>query len=381
MDLIRAIDIRTIFILLPLTAVLLGLVLWLGPRSNRREGLSRWIVGLALIAISWLLMASRGYVAPALSVALADGLMMAGLLLQVGALYEFRHGKALTHYSLAPGLLLFLFLLLVPLEFRAYSLIGSFLLSVPLLIMGIQSWNLGASAARFPMAIFYLLGGVLLQARALHIWFAPEADLHFFSSHPLHIVAFVNSFAMTISGSIGFLEMQRWRAEMSIRYYAMYDELTDLLNRRSFFDLAEGERIKAQKSGVTLAVMMLDIDNFKLINDRYGHFTGDHVLASIARAARENLRGNDLLCRSGGEEFMALLVDVDIESAVEIAQNIRGAVQALAMKGIDEPVTMSIGVAACDSLEVSGIELGLRRADAALYQAKNSGRNQVSVAQ
>ena len=80
MELLSVIDVRTIFILLPFTALLMALVLWLGPRSERREGLGRWIVGLSLISAGWLLMAARGAIAPVLSVALADSLIMAGLL-------------------------------------------------------------------------------------------------------------------------------------------------------------------------------------------------------------------------------------------------------------------------------------------------------------
>lgn len=109
----------------------------------------------------------------------------------------------------------------------------------------------------------------------------------------------------------------------------MYDELTDLLNRRSFFSLSERERIRARRKGTPIALMMIDVDHFKPINDHYGHIAGDRVLAAIAKAARENLRADELLDRSGGEEFMALLVDVEADKTVEIAERIRTAVHAL----------------------------------------------------
>jgi diguanylate cyclase (GGDEF)-like protein len=382
MEMLSVIDVRTIFILLPFTALLMALVLWLGPRSERREGLGRWIVGLSLISAGWLLMAARGAIAPVLSVALADSLIMAGLLLQVSALYEFRYLKTLNlSFCLVPASVLFAVLFLIPMEFRQYSLLASFVISMPLLVMGVQSWSLGESAVRWPMAFFYIAGGILLQARALHIWFSEGTDLHFFSSHPLHIIAFIESFAMTISGSFGFLEMQRWRAEKNIRYFAMYDELTDLLNRRSFFKLAERERVRARRRGKPIALLMLDLDHFKAINDRHGHFIGDRVLKQFAVVVKENLRADDLLCRSGGEEFMALLTDVRGEKAVNIAQRVRAAVQEMSVKGLDADVTVSIGVAMCDDLEEGAIERGLKIADNALYEAKNNGRNQVVLSE
>ena len=186
---------------------------------------------------------------------------------------------------------------------------------------------------------------------------------------------------MTISGSFGFLEMQRWRAEKNIRYFAMYDELTDLLNRRSFFKLAERERVRARRRGKPIALLMLDLDHFKAINDRHGHFIGDRVLKQFAVVVKENLRADDLLCRSGGEEFMALLTDVRGEKAVNIAQRVRAAVQEMSVKGLDADVTVSIGVAMCDDLEEGAIERGLKIADNALYEAKNNGRNQVVLSE
>lgn len=211
----------------------------------------------------------------------------------------------------------------------------------------------------------------------MHSGSGNETELHFFSYHPLHILAFVKSFAMTISGSLGFLEMRRWRAKKNIRCFAMYDELTDLLNRRSFFSLSERERIQARRKGTPIALMMIDVDHFKPINDHYGHIAGDRVLAAIAEAARKNLRADELLDRSGGEEFMALLVDVQADKIVEIAERIRTAVQALTVEGVSDRVTVSIGVALCDDLDDSAIERGLKNADAGLYEAKRNSRNRV----
>ncbi|MBQ0794950.1 GGDEF domain-containing protein [Zhongshania sp.] len=381
MEMIRLFDIRTIFLMLPITAILFGLVLWLGPKRDRNEGLQRWIIGLVCVGVSWSLMATRGHLHPAISVAFADGLMVAALSAQAGAFYEFKYQRPPSRKTLIPAVVLFLIFLTIPLSYRTYTLLGSFTISVPLLIMGYLSWGLGNTAARIPMAVFYTLGGFLLQARALHIWFSTETNLNFFTAHPLHVFTFLNSFAMTISGSIGFLELQRWRAEKRIRHYAMHDDLTGLLNRRAFFKLAQRELGRAKQKHSAMAVMMLDIDHFKRINDTYGHFTGDIVLVEIANAFHQCLREVDLLCRSGGEEFMVLLVGVSQESALEIAERICDSVSKLKIKGVEHAITLSIGLTMCDASSDESIDKGLQKADEALYEAKRGGRNRVVVAE
>ena len=381
MGVLEVIDLRTILLLLPFTALLMVLILWLGRASDRGHGLGRWTTGLTLIAGGWILMATRGYLPPALSVALADTCITLGLLLQVGGIYEFRHRKPPSPSILLPAPILLAALLLLPLEYPEYSLLASLFISAPLFVMGVQSWTLSDTLARFPMSICYVVGSVLVLARGLHIWFSPEAVLHFFARHPLHIATFLESFAMTICGSFGFLELQRRRAERNIRHLAMYDELTQLLNRRAFFELAERERLKAKRSGLTMATMMLDVDHFKSINDRHGHFTGDRVLSEIGLRMGESMRPNDLLGRAGGEEFVALLVDVSRDQAVAGAQRIRADVEQQVTLDDETSVTISIGLAFCEGWGENTVDESLRRADEALYEAKRRGRNCVVVAQ
>ena len=161
---------------------------------------------------------------------------------------------------------------------------------------------------------------------------------------------------------------------------AAIDSLTELANRRCFFEHATTEVLRAQRYGRPLALQMLDLDHFKDINDRYGHAAGDDVLQRLAAVLRNNLRHNDMAARIGGEEFVILLPETQLEDAALQAERMRSAVEEIRLPygPEDQRLTVSIGVAALSIGELSP-EPMLTRADSALYKAKASGRNRVEV--
>lgn len=161
---------------------------------------------------------------------------------------------------------------------------------------------------------------------------------------------------------------------------AFTDPLTGLFNRRHFFTMARNEFTRSQRYARPLALLMIDIDRFKDFNDRYGHFTGDQVLAGLAQRFRDSLRAVDLIGRYGGEEFIVMLPETGGQQAIEVAERLRRRVEAFAIETGKGPlsVTVSLGVAVytpdCDRLETL-----IDQADRALYEAKNTGRNQVMM--
>ena len=163
---------------------------------------------------------------------------------------------------------------------------------------------------------------------------------------------------------------------------ALTDELTRLPNRRAFFARAAESLAVARRGEAPLALLALDIDHFKRINDTHGHEAGDRVLQQVAHAARAALRPGDLIGRTGGEEFLALLPGAAPGAAAEIAERLRAAVAAIDASAIAAGlrVTVSVGVAARRADE-SSVEAVVRRADEALYRAKESGRNRVELAE
>ncbi len=153
------------------------------------------------------------------------------------------------------------------------------------------------------------------------------------------------------------------------------DQLTGLHNRRYFDDHFEIEKQKVGRYNNDLCLIMIDIDRFKAINDRYGHPVGDKVLKEFSLLLRKNIRNSDILSRWGGEEFIILLPGTSIDNSILIAEKIRKAIAADQFKKIGK-LTASFGVSKVDASTVSNRE-AIHHADKALYQAKHDGRNKV----
>lgn len=177
------------------------------------------------------------------------------------------------------------------------------------------------------------------------------------------------------------IENKNVREELERRAYNDY--LTGLANRRHFFERAEEEIARHSRHGGELSVLMFDIDNFKLINDLYGHSTGDLVLKKIADIAMETLREIDLIGRIGGEEFAVLLPQTGLEEAMLVAERLRKAIEQgeiVLNEGLSPRFSASFGVTSVGERS-SNIDMLLSRADKALYEAKESGRNRVCAIQ
>jgi diguanylate cyclase (GGDEF)-like protein len=156
------------------------------------------------------------------------------------------------------------------------------------------------------------------------------------------------------------------------------DSLTGVWNRRYVLNLAEQETQRCQRYNRPLSVLMIDIDHFKCVNDTYGHAIGDEVLIMMTETVMNYLRTVDVLGRFGGEEFVALLPETDSKAAVITAERIRENIEKMTIpiNGKLVSITVSIGVGSYQKNDTS-IDLIIKRADEALYQAKNQGRNQV----
>ncbi len=158
---------------------------------------------------------------------------------------------------------------------------------------------------------------------------------------------------------------------------AATDALTGLPNRRAADDNLKRMVAQSARTGAPLAVLLLDLDNFKTINDVYGHDRGDEVLAAVGTALRDTLRDSDFAGRYGGEEFLLLLAGTDKRSALQVAEKVRVAIASVRIPNSDQ-ITASIGVAALPDDAADALTL-VRLADRALYTAKNNGRNRVEA--
>jgi diguanylate cyclase (GGDEF)-like protein len=167
-------------------------------------------------------------------------------------------------------------------------------------------------------------------------------------------------------------------ANEKVEKLARIDPLTGLANRRTLHEAMLREIARAGRLGEHLSLVIADLDHFKSINDRYGHPTGDHVLANAAAVFGNHLRPYDLAARYGGEEFILLLPATSTEGAMVVAERMRKTVADITLPDCPQQITMSLGVATWIAGETP--EQFVSRADTALYAAKNAGRNRVEVA-
>lgn len=180
------------------------------------------------------------------------------------------------------------------------------------------------------------------------------------------------------------IRRQRYTVELreslsSTMQMAVIDELTGLYNRRYFERHLALSLTKSREQDREMALMLLDIDFFKAVNDTHGHDVGDAVLKEFALRLQRNIRGVDLACRFGGEEFVVLMPDTDMRQAVQVAERVRMAMAQNAFKaGVEPPlvITVSVGLA-FNEFETDTPETLIKRADMALYAAKRAGRNRV----
>ncbi|MDP9348232.1 MAG: diguanylate cyclase [Gemmatimonadota bacterium] len=167
-----------------------------------------------------------------------------------------------------------------------------------------------------------------------------------------------------------------------LRKLSITDGLTELFNHRHIQQLLREEFERSRRTGEPMAVAMLDLDRFKQVNDTYGHQTGDVILYETAKILRETAREIDMVGRYGGEEFMAILPDTDEEEAARFAERVRNAVAEHVYhdEATEVRMTVSSGVASYPQVDADSPDQVVKRADEALYRAKESGRNRVVLA-
>ncbi|HYS77577.1 MAG TPA: GGDEF domain-containing protein [Candidatus Dormibacteraeota bacterium] len=168
------------------------------------------------------------------------------------------------------------------------------------------------------------------------------------------------------------------RYHEEVRQRITYDQLTGLLTKESLYLALDVELKRCRKYGLPLAVLMMDLDHFKSVNDTHGHLMGSHVLSEVGRLIRESIRTEDVSARYGGEEFLAYLSERSADEALQAAERVRRTIERepISLDGVTVGVTISIGVATFPE-HGKDIESLVGRADRELYRAKESGRNRV----
>jgi diguanylate cyclase (GGDEF)-like protein len=381
-------DPRTLLFSLILTNSLVVLSLFVaisgGNGERQRDGLGKWAAAMLLETLTWTLVAARGHIPDAFSIIVANGLKAGAHALILAAIYEFqRRAPPRWQYSAPVALTLVIAAVLVD-DIRGrfiwvgivyglqIVLIARALLSDPETRAG-RAWRLLFGGAAMIVLVLGLRAFVAISGQSELA--QPQNAI---APNWVQIVSFVAVMATTLLGSMGFMLMVKERTDRAILHLAMTDSLTQIPNRRALMDYAE--RVLAQRSGGPIAMLMIDVDNFKQINDAHGHLAGDEVLRSVAGRLVRRLRGHDLLGRYGGEEFCVVAPDTNAAGALTLAESLRECIASmpLEIEGGKIPVSISIGVSFSPSSASRKLKELLAEADTALYAAKQAGRNRVA---
>lgn len=380
-----SLDPRTLLFSLILVNAMMVLSLFVAATSGnrQREGIGKWAIAILLETITWILIAARGVIPDFFSIIVANGFKAAAHALILVAIYEFQRRPLPRWQLFTPVVLALLMSILLLDDIRGRFVWGGLIYSIQMALIAYAL--LSDPETRAARASKLLLSGVamiilVLALRAL-VALSGLADIaqpqQAVAPNPVQIIAFIAIIATTLLGSMGFLLMVKERADKEILHLAMTDSLTGVPNRRSLMDQIESAL--SRRSGKPLALLMIDVDHFKDINDTHGHPAGDEVLRQITRLLTERLRGGDVLGRYGGEEFCVLAPDTDSNGALMLAESLRTTIAeaSLSTDNGELFVTVSIGISHCPANVSRELKLLLAEADAALYHAKQTGRNRV----
>jgi diguanylate cyclase (GGDEF)-like protein len=352
------------------------------------RGVGWWCWGSALMAFGGLVIAFRPPVPPAALVLLGTPMVVVGMTINWGGIRLFVGRPVDWRWLALPPVLAILgvgwFAVVQP-SLNARMAVTSVMTGVvaALIAADLLQPRGGAAigVARRFTGLLFAVHAVSLFGRSWAIGTMEQIDPYLL---PVRMYAFIAIWAMffAVVGSMGFVLMVSERLLDDLARQASHDPLTGVLNRRAFAAAAARRLAQPRPEVRGVAMLMMDIDHFKRINDSHGHAAGDAVLTGFTGVVSGCIGERDLLCRLGGEEFAVLLTEATPGAATATADRIRSAFAAHAEPFGDVVLsnTVSIGVAEADAAEQT-IDSLLRRADTALYAAKREGRNRVVHAQ
>jgi diguanylate cyclase (GGDEF)-like protein len=379
-------DIDTLFLVTIYVESILGLLLLFAWVQNMSiHGVAWWGFAHLIRAGSIMLFGLYGSVPDLVSIDLANALLFTSFAVTWTGARVF-DGRSIEPVYLVTGAVLWLLVCRLPVVVESVGirvLISSGVVTAYAWLTAYEFWRGRDEAlvSRWPAIFLFFAHGALFLLRTPAVTLLPWRPLNaIYGSVWLTIISF-EALLFTISIAFILLAMAKERTELRHRTAAMVDPLTGIANRRAFLENAEMLAKRHADIPKPTAVLLIDLDHFKSINDRFGHAIGDRVLEMFASIAQNTLRASDLLGRLGGEEFAAVLHDAPRAAAMAVAERLREAFAQATQDVEGRPVcaTMSIGLVSCEmpSIDITSL---LAQADQALYFAKERGRNRVEVA-
>ena len=237
-------------------------------------------------------------------------------------------------------------------------------------LLGVAGFSVICYGAMTFLLLYFRPATIDLRLMLLH-WAALAAVLVWFAFMGGHMSRMRMQLALSKSG----LE----KALHSIQELATHDELTGVHNRRHLMEMLRHEKNRCARTGSTFCIAIVDLDLFKQINDKFGHQAGDDVLCGFSRSVVERMRASDYFGRYGGEEFLLILTDTNLEGARIVSDRLRRETEQLSFSDTNPELRISVSIGLAEHQPGDEIEQTLKRADNALYKAKAGGRNRVEV--
>jgi diguanylate cyclase (GGDEF)-like protein len=379
-------DVNTLFMVTIYVEAILGLLL-----------LFAWVQNTSIHAVAWwgfahlvragsvVLFGMYGSVPDLVSIDFANALLFTAFAVTWTGARVF-DGKQVEPVYLVTGAVLWLLVCRLPVvteSVEARVLLASGIITTYTWLTAYEFWcgRNEPLVSRWPAIFMLFAHGALFLLRTPLVTVLPWSPQNkVFNSVWLTVISF-EALLFTISIAFILLAMAKERTELRHRTAAMVDPLTGIANRRAFLQDVGALAKRHMDNPRPAAVLLIDLDHFKSINDRFGHAIGDRTLELFAETAQKNLRASDLLGRLGGEEFAAVLYDTSEEQALQMAERLRVAFEQITqnVEGHAVCATMSVGLVHCQApmLDVPSL---LAQADQALYFAKERGRNRVELA-
>ena len=378
-----------LWVMLLTSATLAVSVLLVALKDRGRDGLKAWGWGLLAHGLSYAFFALRYGEATTLSVLGSNAAVSLSLALHLRAVAQFQAGRTrpLPRWRMGLPVLLTLAVSLALLEqHQARSAVLALLFGMQSLWLAREAWGPGIDGPKENGRLLLMAGSGLLSAmllvRFVMVATAPPWAAQVTVPDAMQAGTYLVTLLGVLTNTMGYVLMHKERAAELQHEQATHDALTGVLNRRALMDGLRNAVSAASRKKTMLSVLMLDLDHFKLVNDRYGHPVGDVVLKEVTRRVRQRLRLHDSLGRYGGEEFVVVLEDTPLASAATVAESIRAVVAdgPVVCGALEIPVTISVGLHVCQpgnrALELEPL---IAAADRALYRAKQNGRNRVEI--
>ena len=378
-------DVNTLFLVTIYVEAILGLLL-----------LFAWVQNTAIYAVAWwgfadlmraasiMLFGMYGSVSDLISIDLANAILFTAFAVTWTGARVFDHRKP-QWILLFSGAVLWLALYRIPAVQASWDLrmlLSSGIITSYTWATAYEFWR-GRSeplVSRWPAIFMFFAHGALYLLRTPFGAMLAPVNNQVFASVWITVLSF-EALLFTIAIAFILLAMAKERTEYRHKTDSLIDPLTGIANRRAFLQDAEAQLKRQATEPRPMAVMLLDLDNFKGINDRFGHAIGDRVLQMFAEVGSGCMRRYDIFGRLGGEEFAALLVDTSRERALAVAEQIRASFVEVTGMVEGKPVVATVSIGVVISYDaVLDLSALLAQADHALYRAKDNGRNRIEIA-